>query len=160
MSSSTSDPQAPAMNTATQAPQAPAVQPAATGSWNPFSNSLSSSLTVKLDRVNFLSWKSQVIPTVIGHDLDEILFTGVPPPSTLLNGNSNPAYLQWRRKDQLLLSWLRSSMSETVLASVANYDTSYSVWRALEQKFASQTKARRLQLKGQFSHEHLLMIKI
>ncbi|KAF4356821.1 hypothetical protein G4B88_030118 [Cannabis sativa] len=131
MSSSVSDPQAPAMAPATQAP--PVSTPVA-GSWNPFSNSLSSSLTVKLDRVNFLSWKSQVVPTVIGHDLDEILFTGVPPPKTLLNGNSNPEYLQWRRKDQLLLSWLRSSMSESVLASVANYDSSFSVWRALEQK--------------------------
>ncbi|XP_060969741.1 uncharacterized protein LOC133036970 [Cannabis sativa] len=128
MSSSTSDPQAPAMTPATQAPQAPASQPTATGSWNPFSNSLSSSLIIKLDRVNFLSWKCQVIPTVIGHDLDEILFTGVPPPTTLLN--------------------------ETILASIANYDTSFSVWCAFEQKFASQTKARRLQLKGQFSHGH------
>ncbi|KAM6577282.1 hypothetical protein CsatB_029119 [Cannabis sativa] len=45
-------------------------------------------------------------------------------------------------------------MSETILASVANYGTSFSVWRALEQKFASQTKARQLQLKGQFSHVH------
>ncbi|XP_060961064.1 uncharacterized protein LOC133031552 [Cannabis sativa] len=41
-------------------------------------------------------------------------------------------------------------MAESILASVANYTSSYAVWNALEQKFASQTKARLLQLKGQF----------
>ena len=81
-------------------------------SWNPFSNSLTSSLTVKLDRSNFFVWKSQVVPTIIGHDLDEILFTNVSPPTTLVTGAPNPGFLQWKRKDQLLLSWLRSSMTE------------------------------------------------
>uniref|UniRef100_A0A803NT53 Retrotransposon Copia-like N-terminal domain-containing protein n=1 Tax=Cannabis sativa TaxID=3483 RepID=A0A803NT53_CANSA len=42
--------------------------------WNPFQNSLNSSLTVKLDRSNYLAWKSQVVPTVIGHGLDDLLF--------------------------------------------------------------------------------------
>uniref|UniRef100_A0A803PBY2 Uncharacterized protein n=1 Tax=Cannabis sativa TaxID=3483 RepID=A0A803PBY2_CANSA len=54
----------------------------------------------------------------------------------------------------LLLSWLRSSISKTILASVANYTTSFSVLRALEQKFASQTKARQLEHKRQFSLVH------
>ena len=125
--------------------------PAATPAWNPFSNSLTTSLTLKLDRSNFLSWKSQVIPTVIGHDLDDLLFRDSSPPSTLLNGDDNPMFFQWRRKDQLLLSWLRSSMTESVLATVASYTTSHSVWRALEQKFQSQSKARLLQLKGQLT---------
>uniref|UniRef100_A0A803NPG5 Reverse transcriptase Ty1/copia-type domain-containing protein n=1 Tax=Cannabis sativa TaxID=3483 RepID=A0A803NPG5_CANSA len=94
--------------------------------WNPFSSSLTSSLTLKLDRQNFLAWKSQVVPTVIGHELDDILFSNVSPPSNLV--------------------------TEGVLASVANHTTSFAVWRALEQKFQSQSRARLLQLKGQFSH--------
>uniref|UniRef100_A0A803Q8N2 Uncharacterized protein n=1 Tax=Cannabis sativa TaxID=3483 RepID=A0A803Q8N2_CANSA len=84
--------------------------------WNPFSNSLTSSLTLKLDRLNFLSRKSQVVPAVIGHDLDGILFTGVPPPRNLVTGIPNPEYVQWRRRDQLLHSWLRSFMTESILA--------------------------------------------
>ncbi|KAM6552097.1 hypothetical protein CsatB_001905 [Cannabis sativa] len=42
-------------------------------------------------------------------------------------------------------------MSEGVLASVACFSSSHAVWRALEQKFSSQSKARLLQLKNQFS---------
>ena len=132
---------------------APSTAPfSTTPPWNPFSNSLTSSLTVKLDRTNFLAWKSQVVPTVIGHDLDEFLFSNVSPPPMLVTGAPNPNFAQWKRRDQLLLSWLRSSMTEGILATVSNYTTSHSVWSALEQKFASQSKARLLQLKGQLSH--------
>ncbi|KAM6556730.1 hypothetical protein CsatB_003749 [Cannabis sativa] len=64
------------------APTTPPAPPTlAIPSWNLFSNSVSSSLTIKLDCLNL---KSQVVPTVIGHDLDDILFHGVPHPSTLL----------------------------------------------------------------------------
>ncbi|XP_060972468.1 uncharacterized protein LOC133038362 [Cannabis sativa] len=63
------------------APTTPPTPPTlAIPSWNLFSNSVSSSLTIKLDCLNL---KSQVVPTVIGHDLDDILFHGVPHPSTL-----------------------------------------------------------------------------
>ena len=132
----------------------PVVIPTASHLSNPFSNSLVSSLTIKLDRSNFRAWKSQVLPTVIGHDLDEILLTYLSPTQHLITGASNPAYLLWRKKGQLLLSWLRSSMTEGILATVANYVTSNSVWTALEQKFASQSKARLLQLKTQLSNSH------
>uniref|UniRef100_A0A803NKT0 Integrase catalytic domain-containing protein n=1 Tax=Cannabis sativa TaxID=3483 RepID=A0A803NKT0_CANSA len=134
----------------------PVVMPAQSSStaspWNPFSNSLTASLTLKLDRTNFLSWKSQVVPTVIGHDLDNLLFSNEAPLERLINVVENPQFLQWRHKDQLLLSWLRSSMTEGILATVACYNTSNSVWRALEQKFASQSKARLLQLKSQLTN--------
>uniref|UniRef100_A0A803QQJ5 Reverse transcriptase n=1 Tax=Cannabis sativa TaxID=3483 RepID=A0A803QQJ5_CANSA len=93
--------------------------------WNSFSSSQSTSLTIKLDHANFLSWKSQVVPTVIGDDLDEILFSGISPPQLLIDGKTNPAYQQWKKHDQFLLSWLRSSMTEGVLASISNHHTSF-----------------------------------
>uniref|UniRef100_A0A803NPY8 Integrase catalytic domain-containing protein n=1 Tax=Cannabis sativa TaxID=3483 RepID=A0A803NPY8_CANSA len=67
-----------------------------------------------------------VIPTVIGHELDKILLAGTPPLQRLVNGEPNPEYTRWKRKDQLLLSWLRSSMTEGVLASVASFSSSHS----------------------------------
>uniref|UniRef100_A0A803NG15 Retrotransposon Copia-like N-terminal domain-containing protein n=1 Tax=Cannabis sativa TaxID=3483 RepID=A0A803NG15_CANSA len=74
-------------------------QPPAPTHWNPFSNSLFAALTIKIDRTNFLAWKSQVVPTVIGHDLDDTLFTGVPPPQNLVIGAPNPQYLQWKKSE-------------------------------------------------------------
>uniref|UniRef100_A0A803QN75 Retrotransposon Copia-like N-terminal domain-containing protein n=1 Tax=Cannabis sativa TaxID=3483 RepID=A0A803QN75_CANSA len=132
---------------------ASSVTPATTNSsWNPFSNSLTSSLTIKLDRTNYLAWKSQVVPTVIGHDLDEILFNNIHPPPTLITRETNPNFKQWKKRDQLLLSWLRSSMSEGILGSVAAHSTSFEVWKSLEQKFSGQSKARLLQLKSQLTN--------
>ena len=61
----------------------------------------------------------------------------------------NSKYVQWLRQDQLLLSWLLSTMTESVLSIVVRYTTSFEVWNALETLFASQSKARILQLKMQ-----------
>uniref|UniRef100_A0A803PRX7 Reverse transcriptase Ty1/copia-type domain-containing protein n=1 Tax=Cannabis sativa TaxID=3483 RepID=A0A803PRX7_CANSA len=44
--------------------------------------------------------------------------------------------------------------SKGVLASVASFSSSHVVWRTLEQEFSSQSKARMLQLKNQFSTIH------
>uniref|UniRef100_A0A803Q8R6 Retrovirus-related Pol polyprotein from transposon TNT 1-94-like beta-barrel domain-containing protein n=1 Tax=Cannabis sativa TaxID=3483 RepID=A0A803Q8R6_CANSA len=117
MESSTSNP---------LASMAPAAPPPSPIQWNPFANSLSSSLTIKLNRINYLSWKSQVVPTVTGHGLDQILFSNITPPPNLITGAPNLEYLQWKKKDHLLLSWLRSSMSELILACVATFATSFS----------------------------------
>ncbi|XP_060968708.1 uncharacterized protein LOC133036212 [Cannabis sativa] len=70
----------------------------------------------------------QVVSTVIGHDLDDILFSSVPPPRTLVNGAPNLQYLQWNKRDQLLHSWLRSSMTKGILAVVASCTTSSQLW--------------------------------
>uniref|UniRef100_A0A803QSB7 Uncharacterized protein n=1 Tax=Cannabis sativa TaxID=3483 RepID=A0A803QSB7_CANSA len=90
-----------------------------TSIWNPFSNSLTTSLTLKLDLNNFLSLKSQVVPTVIGHDLDQILFPDISPPTTLVTGAPNPEYAQWKRKttsyylgfDRQFLHLLKNNLS-------------------------------------------------
>ncbi|XP_060969872.1 uncharacterized protein LOC133037075 [Cannabis sativa] len=129
--------------------------------WNLFSHSLTSNLTIKLDRHNFLSWKSQVIPTVIGHDLDEILFTGTSPPQNLVNGArrgtvSPPLIIV--NSDPLLPAKPASKDLYQQISQLLPADPSASnsyiccSGGALEQKFSSQTKARLLQLKGQFSH--------
>ncbi|KAF4373765.1 hypothetical protein G4B88_009339 [Cannabis sativa] len=76
--------------------------------WNTFYNSLTS-----------------VIPTMIGHELDKILLVGNPPLQFLVTGEPNPEYNQWKCKDQLLLSWLRSSMIEGVLTSIASFSSSH-----------------------------------
>ncbi|KAF9608731.1 hypothetical protein IFM89_010863 [Coptis chinensis] len=42
-----------------------------------------------------------------------------PPPRTLLNSNNvNPEFTKWHKQDQVLLGWILSSLSETVLSQV------------------------------------------
>ena len=69
-----------------------------------------------------------MIPAVIGHGLDEVLFgESAFPPQCLVNGTVNPEYRNWIRNNQLLLSWLRSLISEGILGPIAQYNTSSSV---------------------------------
>ena len=57
---------------------------------------------------------------------------------------SNPAYQEWFATDQQVLGFLFSSLSREVLTQVAASRTAVEAWRAIEGMFASQTRARSL----------------
>ena len=59
----------------------------------------------------------------------------------------NPAYVNWRAQDQTLLSWLLSTISEGILSSIFNYDTSFDVWKSIEKQFGVQSEAKVMQLR-------------
>lgn len=63
----------------------------------------------------------------------------------------NLAYVQWMQQDQLVLSALLSSFSEELLSHVLFLITVHDVWMTLEHLFASQSKARIMQIKMQLS---------
>lgn len=54
----------------------------------------------------------------------------------------NPAYAEWLVKDQQVFSYIISSMTRDILAQVASYVHARPLWQALEGTFASQTRAR------------------
>ena len=62
------------------------------------------------------------------------MFRTQPPPLKFLAlrdeemDNVNPEFLDWEQQDQLLLSWLLSSMSEGILARMVNSENSAQVW--------------------------------
>ncbi|KAF3775002.1 hypothetical protein EJ110_NYTH51621 [Nymphaea thermarum] len=49
----------------------------------------------------------------------------------------NPAFLEWHRGDQLLLSWIISSLSEVVHSQVVGLDSSYKVWTTIKRFYAA-----------------------
>ena len=61
--------------------------------------------------------------------------------------NVNIEFLDWEQQDQLLLSWLISSMSEGILASMVNYENFAQVWKTLERYFVVQIRAQMSQFK-------------
>ncbi|CAA0830411.1 Unknown protein, partial [Striga hermonthica] len=61
----------------------------------------------------------------------------------------NPAFLLWMRQDQLLASWLLSSVTESVLVTTVGLTTSKEIWECLESTFASQSHAKILQYRLQ-----------
>ena len=121
-----------------------------------FAPTLSSAISLKLDKDNYSVWRSQVLPAVIGHNLEGFVFgMKICPkefvehtdPQGNITKSTNPKYIQWLREDQLFLSWLLSSLSTTILRSVTRIRSSHGMWIAVEQRFAVRSKAGLMPLK-------------
>ncbi|KAG5597213.1 hypothetical protein H5410_038445 [Solanum commersonii] len=80
------------------------------------SPNLAHQLPVKLTSSNYLLWKTQFMPMIfacgLNHHIDG---TTQIPPQFLDDTKSNPAYTVWLREDQLVLSWIVASVSESIL---------------------------------------------
>ncbi|KAG6387833.1 hypothetical protein SASPL_153027 [Salvia splendens] len=95
---------------------------------NPSSDTLSYGtlihmLTIKLSSTNYLLWRSQIYPLLIGQGLISLVDGSRPAPPTdvVADGNStpNPAYQSWRVDDQRLVSLIFSSLSEEAMPVVS-----------------------------------------
>ncbi|MCI64758.1 hypothetical protein A2U01_0086016, partial [Trifolium medium] len=78
-------------------------------------------ITEKLNETNFHLWRQQVEPYINAHGLDEFLGPSIVPPRFLTaidhaTATLNPAYRKWRQQDQMLLSWLQTTLSSEILA--------------------------------------------
>lgn len=75
---------------------------------------------MKLNNENYLLWKQQDLACIHGHKLLNFLESSGKPEKYLSSHdedarNINSDFLAWDQQDQLLVSWLLSSMSEGVL---------------------------------------------
>lgn len=112
------------------------------------------SISIKLDRTNYAFWRAQILATTPAHNFDDLLDKYITPPSKFLPSSSgdcitNPDFLIWIRRDQYLVSWLLSSIGESMLGHVTRCVTSRDIWSVLESLFQSQSKARIMQLQLQ-----------
>ena len=93
-------------------------------------------ITIKLTRDNYLLWKAQIVPYLKGQHLfgflDGTRLAPLPVLTSTADGAAqiipNPEFQQWHLQDQMLLSALISSLSETILAHVVRCATARDVW--------------------------------
>jgi len=62
-------------------------------------------------------------------------------PRLSYHGIINAAY-EWEIQDQILLSWLQSTLSKAILSPVLRVVHSYQVWEQIHDHFCTQTKAQ------------------
>jgi len=111
-------------------------------------------LNVKLDKGNYLLWRSQFLLLLKLHDLEGAIDETSPYPIRFLPSTEKDAqptinleYTCWIKLDQMLLCWLISSLIEAILVHMVRLTTSRDVWFSLERIFASPSRARVQQLK-------------
>ncbi|XP_062093900.1 uncharacterized protein LOC133799928 [Humulus lupulus] len=127
-SSSTEDPHASAStSTVASTSQAAAVIPANLAPLN-----------LRLNRTSYSFWRSQMLPSLRAHQLEGFLTGDRPPPAATITDPPlacrsilNPAFQEWMRLDQFLISWLFNSISEEMMGHI----------------FSTKSKARVLQLR-------------
>ncbi|XP_019160460.1 PREDICTED: uncharacterized protein LOC109157031 [Ipomoea nil] len=122
-------------------------------------------VSIKLNNRNFLFWRTQIIPFLRGQGLlGYIDGSHLCPPTTLpvtaQPGNSgttaagsmvaNPAHAAWVQQDQSILSLLISSLFDEVMPLAVGREMSRDVWLSINESLASSTRARCLNLLGQF----------
>ena len=116
------------------------------------------SLSVKLDSRNFLIWKQQIISAIQGYGLQKFVFSNNEVPIQFITredarfGKATKEFLEWEQQDQLLLSWLLSFVSASILPRLVGCDTFFLLQGGLEQYFTSQTRAKAKQFKTQLQH--------
>lgn len=88
---------------------------------SPIVTSMPDVINIKLDRPNYPLYLAQIVPILRSRDLmgfdDD---TCVCPPPTLTGGTvANLTYSTWIQQDQLILSWINSSRTPSVLSTVS-----------------------------------------
>ncbi|KAF7839522.1 Retrovirus-related Pol polyprotein from transposon TNT 1-94 [Senna tora] len=79
-------------------------------------------LSTKLDDLNFLIWRLQVVTIINGYDLYNFLIRRKHIPSQFLSGEDellnrqNPYYLNSKCQDQVLMSWMLMSKSDGMVS--------------------------------------------
>ena len=112
--------------------------------FNALSQALNHGLPVRLDRTNFLLWNAQTENVIYANGLEDFVNGTTQAPAQHLPDSEtlNPDFIQWRRKDRLILSWLFSSLSPEIMTQIVGMTTSATAWSALQSYYSSSSNAR------------------
>ena len=61
-------------------------------------------------------------------------------------GEINPEFVQWRRFNRMVLRWLYSTLTPSIMSQIVGHQTSHDAWMALQRIFSASSKARIMQL--------------
>ena len=113
--------------------------------------SLNHALPIKLDRNNYILWKTRMENVFFANGFEEFIGRTKPCPSKELpTGDINPEFVQWRHFDRMVLSWLYSTLTLDIMSQIVGHQTSHDAWMALQRIFFASSKARIMQLRLEF----------
>ncbi|KAM1741073.1 hypothetical protein ACFX12_011240 [Malus domestica] len=114
---------------------------------------VSAFLPLKLDRHNYPLWRAQFVPLLRSRSLMPYVDgTSKCPSAFLLDDDGqhtdtiNPLLEPWIQTDQMVLSWLTSSLSPPVMHVVVKCISAAEAWKALQDRYAPSSHNRVIQL--------------
>jgi hypothetical protein len=114
------------------------------------------SLHIKLSKGNFMAWRTQILAYIKGQDAYGFLDGSSQPhaqhisncstiagsPATIINID----FLAWCQGDQMILSFLISTLTEPYVFHAVGSATASTLWTTLISIFSSQAKTRVMQI--------------
>ncbi|CAL9009706.1 unnamed protein product [Prunus brigantina] len=88
---------------------------------NTLTPAMVAAVSIKLDRTNYSLWLAQFLPILRSRDLMGFVDGSHECPPKYISGSTtvNPAYTTWIQQDQLILSWINNSLSQSVVSTVS-----------------------------------------
>ncbi|KAL5765599.1 hypothetical protein ACOSP7_016216 [Xanthoceras sorbifolium] len=133
--------------------------------YSSLAKTLNSNVPMKLDKSNYIYWKTPVMPAIRALNLEDYIsssaaileayievHTHVEGEETLIQKQVNPAYSHWKKSDQILLCWLLETLNQGVLGVVTQCRTSLEMWSKLQRVYSQQSLAKILQLRQQLQN--------
>lgn len=119
--------------------------------------SFAHALSIKLDEKNYLLWNQQVEAVIIAHKLHRFVINPVIPMKYASEYGREldlvtDEYQRWIVQDQMLFSWILSSLSETILPRVIGCKHSWQLWEKIHKHFQSLMKAKIRQLRSEMKN--------
>ena len=91
--------------------------------------------SVKLTPKNYLAWKAQFLPLLNYQGLLSFVDGTSPAPSRTIASTTNPTqqipnpeFDPWFKKDQMLHSWMLSSLTEEIFPYIIGLSSSLQIW--------------------------------
>ncbi|KAK2402858.1 hypothetical protein QL285_052344 [Trifolium repens] len=111
-------------------------------------------LSIKLDDKNFLLWNQQVEGVILSHKLHRFVVNPQIPAKYASESDReldqiSEAYDQWLVQDQMLFTWLLSTLVESVLPRTIGCRHAFQVWDQIHQYFNAHLKAKVRQLRSE-----------
>jgi hypothetical protein len=117
--------------------------------------------SIKLAKDNYMAWQFHHLAYLRGQDVYSFIDGTILAPAQLIVNPAttpgspamiaNPDYLSWYQKDQLIISVLVSTLSDSYVSHAVGCTTSRALWESLEKMFASQAHARIMQVHFQLA---------
>lgn len=97
----------------------------------PTSYNINSLFHVPMNKTDFICWKSHFLRVLQLHEL-KYVFDESAPPTTSTTSEPNPDYTNLVKADQLVLMWIRSTVSTSVQTMILHCSTAIEAWMLLE----------------------------
>ncbi|GAB2227748.1 hypothetical protein Drorol1_Dr00009575 [Drosera rotundifolia] len=104
----------------------------------PIVKAITQEISTKLINTNFLVWKMQVLPVLRCHGLLGLVDGTLGRP---IGAETDPSVIAWLRLDQMVLAWLASSLSDTILLQVIHCSSAREIWQTLEVLYGTLSRA-------------------